>query len=742
MANTKITAANIDSTSTGITLADLTVDTTTLVVDASNNRVGVGTASPAQTLHVNSGASNVVARFESSDSIAVASFKDNNGEAEIGNIGNDIGFFPAGAEKARLTSGGNFGIGNSSPARNLSVNSGSSSGYIQLVNTASGTGSSNGLELKLDSGGAEADIINRENGRIGFWTNNTERMRIDSSGRLGIGTSSPSQKLDVQGTAMMERSRLSTNDGTTYWDLRRDSSTGHFVISDDGLGDVVTIKQDTGKVGIGISPTEGQLHIKSDSSGEVELLTLENSTGTNGKTTLTFKTTSTDATKSAQIFAERINASGHTDLAFRTFNGSATERMRINSSGQVGIACTDQSNLLTVEANSASSGTDSISVRNRGVSSANHTAGLRFQFNSAVPSAIRSLLTNTSNGEGTLSFFTSSDGTAGNLTERMRIDSSGNVGIATSSPSKLGLTGSSVGKVLHLSGDDCQLRLQHTILHHDHSGNTTTHLRNHYGATDSLARIKYESGYHSWYTGTSFDEKMRLQNSTLYVSTDLGAHSNVTSFAHSTYAHAAVFGANSVPNGTLVVEDYDVSSGIGNTVLRLYLRDQDPATLAVFAEFADGGGRVGSITHNDDGGGVSFNTTSDYRLKENVNYTWDALPLLTQLKPAKFNFIRNPAKTVQGMLAHEVMDIVPSSVRGNKDHMEPIGTITDSEGNVLKENVYEHFCKEGETWTQTGTEPLYQQLDYSRLVPLLTKAMQEQQTIIDDLKSRIEALEG
>lgn len=79
------------------------------------------------------------------------------------------------------------GVGTASPQRDLVVNSGSSSGYIQLVNTASGTTSSNGLEIKLDSGGAEADIINRENGRISFWTNNTERMRIDSSGNLLVG---------------------------------------------------------------------------------------------------------------------------------------------------------------------------------------------------------------------------------------------------------------------------------------------------------------------------------------------------------------------------------------------------------------------------------------------------------------------------------------------------------------------------------------------------------------------------
>jgi len=207
------------------------------------------------------------------------------------------------------------------------------------------------------------------------------------------------------------------------------------------------------------------------------------------------------------------------------------------------------------------------------------------------------------------------------------------------------------------------------------------------------------------------------------------------SYAHNTYGHAAVFSRNSVPNGTLVVEDMDVSSGIGNTVLRLFLRDQDPATHAVFISFGDGGGSVGSVTHNDDGGGVSFNTTSDYRLKENINYTWDATTLLKQLKPAKYNFITNPSKTVQGLLAHEVSDLVPSSVRGDKDHMMEIGTITDSDGDVVSEGVYEHFCKEGQTWTQTGTEPLYQQLDYSRLVPLLVKTIQE-------LEARIATLEG
>ena len=74
--------------------------------------------------------------------------------------------------------------------------------------------------------------------------------------------------------------------------------------------------------------------------------------------------------------------------------------------------------------------------------------------------------------------------------------------------------------------------------------------------------------------------------------------------------------------------------------------------------------------------------------------------------------------------------------------MMDIGTITDSEGTTVYEGVYEHFCKEGQTWTKTGTEPLYQELDYSRLIPLLTKTVQEQQTVIESLTARIVTLEG
>jgi len=113
------------------------------------------------------------------------------------------------------------------------------------------------------------------------------------------------------------------------------------------------------------------------------------------------------------------------------------------------------------------------------------------------------------------------------------------------------------------------------------------------------------------------------------------------------------------------------------------------------------GNAVGSITHS--GGSTSFNTSSDYRLKENVDYTFDATTRLKQLKPARFNFI-GFSNTVDGFLAHEVSSVIPEAVVGAKDAV-------DADDNI---------------------EP--QAIDQSKLVPLLVKTIQE-------LEARITALE-
>ena len=120
--------------------------------------------------------------------------------------------------------------------------------------------------------------------------------------------------------------------------------------------------------------------------------------------------------------------------------------------------------------------------------------------------------------------------------------------------------------------------------------------------------------------------------------------------------------------------------------------------------FSNPNGQVGAIETN--GSSTTYATSSDYRLKENVDYTWDATTRLKQLKPARFNFIADDTNTlVDGFLAHEVSSIVPEAISGAKDAV-------DADNN-----------------------PDYQGIDQSKLVPLLVKTIQE-------LEARITALEA
>jgi len=138
---------------------------------------------------------------------------------------------------------------------------------------------------------------------------------------------------------------------------------------------------------------------------------------------------------------------------------------------------------------------------------------------------------------------------------------------------------------------------------------------------------------------------------------------------------------------------------------------------------------VGSITTN--GSTTSFNTTSDHRLKENVTYDFDATSRLKQLKPCRFNFI-GQKETVDGFLAHEVT-AVPEAITGEKDAMTKEVLYVD--GDEIPEGK-----KVGDVKEASKIDP--QGIDQSKLVPLLTKALQEQQATIEALEARITALES
>ena len=144
---------------------------------------------------------------------------------------------------------------------------------------------------------------------------------------------------------------------------------------------------------------------------------------------------------------------------------------------------------------------------------------------------------------------------------------------------------------------------------------------------------------------------------------------------------------------------------------------KNPNVGSTFMRFYNNSGSsVGTITQNGTSS-TSYNTSSDYRLKENIVPMTGSIDRLKGLKPSKFNFIdqdvsRDATITVDGFIAHEVSDIIPEAITGEKDGL-------DYEGN-----------------------PEYQSIDQSKIVPLLTSALQEAISKIESLEARIKALES
>ena len=146
---------------------------------------------------------------------------------------------------------------------------------------------------------------------------------------------------------------------------------------------------------------------------------------------------------------------------------------------------------------------------------------------------------------------------------------------------------------------------------------------------------------------------------------------------------------------------FDVASNSKNV---LNLGTSNSGTWETLINFRNPNGIVGAILVN--GSATSYNTSSDYRLKENEVAISDGITRLKTLKPYRFNFKNDKDKTVDGFFAHEVSSVVPEAISGEKDGEEMQG------------------------------------IDQSKLVPLLTSALQEAITKIETLEARVQALEN
>jgi len=383
----------------------------------------------------------------------------------------------------------------------------------------------------------------------------------------------------------------------------------------------------------------------------------------------------------------RSNSDGNTGL-FRMFDAAGTEAGQIYpASGDLKIY--SPNDVLFTQSGNVGIGTSS-PTRTFEVNSGTANAAARFEStdsraliefkDNAGTASIGNIGTN-------LTFFPD------NATEAMRIDSSGNLGIGmTPAP----------------GGSDTVLSLYNSA---------TPRFRLHNSTTGTTASDGGEINM----SGSDFILENREAGNVRFFCND-GERMRIDSSGNVT------IGSPSVPSGLEGILELSAATRSAITTVHA------GTALTNHHIFANNNGAVGTIrTLNSS---TSYNTSSDYRLKENVNYDFNALDRVAQLKPARFNFIANADITVDGFLAHEVQDIVPEAISGEKDAVkeeeyEITSAVLDDDGNVVTE-------------AEMGTRevPEYQGIDQSKLVPLLTKAIQEQQTIIDDLKTRIEALEG
>ncbi len=150
--------------------------------------------------------------------------------------------------------------------------------------------------------------------------------------------------------------------------------------------------------------------------------------------------------------------------------------------------------------------------------------------------------------------------------------------------------------------------------------------------------------------------------------------------------------------------------------------------------FKDGDGSTcGHIDMNAGDNTVSYNTSSDYRLKQSVEDLTDGITRVKQLKPYKFNWKSNPsANKVDGFIAHEVSSVIPESISGTKDAMYPEVLYTADDELPEGKNI-------GDVKEATKIKP--QGIDQSKIVPLLTAALKEAITEIESLKARVTTLE-
>jgi len=636
--------------------------------DASTARLGIGTSTPSAKLHIYNGEAIIAT---STDGLKLSySAGNSSGVIDTAFSDNNLEFRTNGTTKMWIANNGNVGIGVipssiwSNFWRPLQISSGSAiAGYTSGSSVATSISTNNvtvgntyilnnkylvdgPASLYLQDIDGEHSWYNAASGIAGNTITYSERMRIDSLGRVGINTSNPTNylTLGLGGTASVPAIAIG-----------QDTDTGWFRPADNAIG----------------------------------------------------------------------------------FTTAGTERMRIDSAGNVGIGTSSpvsklESYTVTTGAIGAS-GLANIALSSNGAVDTRSIMTFGKQISGGYAPAYLGFITTdgTGNSKGDIIFGARSVTTDSAPTERMRVAASGNVGIGKIPTS---------GYKLDIEANNQRLRLLGT------TGYVVAEVQNNGGAmsigkenssggsffptTGAYDSVLASQGATNVVFGTNNAERMRITSGGFLKASNTGSYNNASGTYHEQVSNISSslitnFQHTSSVSPYGIDIDFSNSSPNNSTNYFIYALDSTSAKFIVYSN--------GNVQNTNN----SYGVISDIKLKENITDATPKLDDLMQVKIRNYNLIGEETKQL-GVVAQELEQVFPALIDEHPDTEEQqVPQIDENGQEVLDENGDVVMTTER---VDLGTTT--KSVKMSVFVPMLIKAMQEQQEIINDLKSRIETLEN
>ena len=649
-----------------------------------------------------------------------------------------------------LTIGGNLSLGDNDKAifgagSDLEIYHDGSNSYIKDVGTGSLRIKSSAEFYVQDASDDEIQISAFKDGEVALWYNGSKKLGTSASGISVTGT------VTADGLTMGDGHTFALGDASEFTIVHTaggntnigEGGSGNLNISardlliqdvagtsrlkvDGNLGDI-SFYEDTGTtaklfwdasaeaLGIGTLAPDQKLHI-TDGTSSGAVLRLERSDTSMGNNDvyggIEFEGNDTDTNANGiRGFIRGLGqgTGGGMKMEFGTAGGGAaigSARMTLDADGNVKIG-PDAQDIQLLPA-STNSGVNTVYLRgnasnDKATVTLNHYGVRAFDISAGV---IGSGLFHIGNGASDPAFV---------------IDGSSNVGIGNSNPSDY-YAGAANLVIGSNNGTDNGITIVTPTnkLGRIHFADGTTGSAEYAGfiaydhATDEL---KFGAGANGAIDLTidSSGNVLVGKASKTDTPTSGGAYIHGNTNAGSTNYYAQFFVEhNSTNNHGIVIKELNAASGIAVAFLK------------------SDGGLVGSI--NTTTSSTTYATSSDYRLKTDAQPMTGASARVQALNPVNFEWIVDGTRT-DGFLAHEAQAIVPEAVTGTKDAM------MDQEYEVTPAVLDENGTTTTEAVIGTRSVPDYQGIDQSKIVPLLTAALREALTKIDDMETRLAALE-